>query len=182
MQRQLNIRIGDKDYPLVYSLKVFKSVSDNFKSPDGMIAAIEDTENALKAAEAQIFMLHQLITAGAELMELYGEKNPPRLTLSETRAYAQLIHLAQLANLIKSTVAVCSQTSIEAAPSKKKTRRTAPRFESYMWQALHIGLDYNTALTIPFGELLSYIGEEAIQNGAKEKIRNDDDDVIPDWD
>lgn len=180
MQRTLSIQIGDKEYPLVYTLKVFKSISDKFKSPDGMKAAIEN-ENAAQAIEAQIFVLHKLITAGAELVEFYGEKDAPALTYTELRAMIQLTHIARIKDLILSTVAVSSQLSIEAAPAKKKTRKSEATFENYMWQALHLGLDYNTALTIPFGELLSLISEEAIQNGAKEIIRNNREEAIPDW-
>lgn len=181
MLRMFKIRIGDKEYPLTYSLRAFKAVSDKFGSPDKMQAAL-DSDHAAEAFEAQIFVLHELILAGARYATLIGEDAPAKLTLQETRVMSQLTKLAELNRIIKNTISLASMPSIEAAPAKKNTRKTIPTFEHYMWQALNIGLDYNTAMDLPFGELLSYIGENSIQNGAKEKIRNNRDEVIPDWD
>lgn len=182
MKRMFDINIGGEAYKMTYTLRTFRAVSDKFGSPDKMREAM-NAESALEAIEAQIFVLHQLILAGARLSTMYGEE-ARTITLEKTRAVSGLMHISKLKDTLIAVIAAASTPSIEALPATKKktTRRGITVFEHYLWQGLHIGLDYNTALDIPFGELLSLIGEEAIQNGAKERIRNSQEDVIPDWD
>ena len=182
MKRVFDISIGGEGYKMTYTLRTFRAVSDQFGSPDKMMEAM-NADSALEAVEAQIFVLHQLILAGARLSTMYGEE-AKTITLEKTRATSGLIQIAKLKDTLIAVIAAASKPSIEAMPAAKKktTRRGISVFEHYLWQGLHIGLDYNTALDIPFGELLSLIGEEAIQNGAKERIRNSQADVIPDWD
>ena len=182
MQRLFKVKIGDKEYPICYSLRVLKAISDEYGSPDKAFAEI-DNPSAVKAMEAQVFILHKLILAGAKVSSAAGEEGPQVLSLTETRIMANLTMPGTIKKIVKSTVALSSIPSIEAEPAKGKSKRTMRSFESYLWQGLHLGLDYDTAMDIPFGELLSLIGEESIQNGAKEKIRNmrDIEDAIPDW-
>ena len=180
MQRLFNVKIGDKSYPICYTLRVLKAISDEYGSPDKALSLMESS-SAVQAMETQIFVLHKLILAGAKVSYANGDKGPEPLTLQETRIMANLTVPGTLKTIVLNTMALSSRISIEAVPAKKKGRRGNACFESYLWQGLHIGLDYNTAMDIPFGELLSLIGEESIQNGAKERIRNSQDDVIPDW-
>lgn len=180
MRRLFNIKIADKVYPICYTLRVFKAISDEYGSPDKAAAEME-SESALKAMEAQVFVLHKLMLAGAKVSSANGDTSPEPLSLTETRVMANYITPGTLKNIVLSTIALCSQPSIEAAPAKGKGRRNMSCYENYLWQGLNMGMDYNTTMDIPFGELLSLIGEESIQNGAKERIRNTQDDVIPDW-
>lgn len=49
-----------------------------------------------------------------------------------------------------------------------------------MWYGLKIGLDYNQANDIPFGELLDLITIEQIKHeGLPQKEELDDEDIIP---
>ena len=180
MKRLFTIRIGDKDYPITYTLRVFKNLSDKYGSPDKAIEKMNG-EAALPAMEAQIFALHQMILAGAKVAQESGQECPKPLTLEETKVYSSLTHISQIKNIVINGITLCSKPSIEAAPAKKKARIGKPTVESYLWQGLHMGLSYGETMDIPFGELLSLIGEDSIQHGAKERIRNTDDDVIPDW-
>ena len=181
MQRLFNVKIGDKSYPICYTLRVLKAISDEYGSADKAMSLME-SKSAVQAMETQIFVLHKLILAGAKVSFANGDKGPEPLTLAETRVMANLTVPGTLKKIVLNCIALSSRLSIEAVPAKKKGHsRGLACFESYLWQGLHIGLDYNTAMDIPFGELLSLIGEESIQNGAKERIRNSQDDVIPDW-
>lgn len=50
-----------------------------------------------------------------------------------------------------------------------------------MWYGMAVGLTYNEALTIPFGELLDYIAIEQIKReGSKLRQVLTDDEIIPD--
>lgn len=50
-----------------------------------------------------------------------------------------------------------------------------------MWYGLRVGLTYEQALDIPFGELLDFVAIEQIKvEGARQKHILTDDDIIPD--
>lgn len=184
MKRKTQLNIGGKEYSLCYTLRSLKNISEEYESPDKLIQKI-DSKSAVESIEAQIFCLHELILAGAKLNKMNGEESPI-LSMAEVRTLLPLTHIVKIKPLILQTLAVCSSVSIEALPPKKITRKVdMPTYEHYLWQGLHLGLDYNTCMDIPFGELLTLISEETIQNGAKEKpkkLKNSNEDIIPDWD
>lgn len=50
-----------------------------------------------------------------------------------------------------------------------------------MWYALSLGIGYDRALDLPFGELLTLIAIEQIKHeGAQPAGESDDEDIIPD--
>lgn len=50
-----------------------------------------------------------------------------------------------------------------------------------MWYGMRVGLTYEQALDIPFGELLDFVAIEQIKvEGAHQKHILTDDDIIPD--
>lgn len=50
-----------------------------------------------------------------------------------------------------------------------------------MWYGMRVGLTYDQALDIPFGELLDYVAIEQIKTeGARRKKVLTDEDIIPD--
>lgn len=184
MKRMTKLNIGGKEYSLCYTLRTVKSISETYDSPEKMMQKLEKA-GAIESMEIQVFCLYHMIRAGAIINKLNGEESPV-LSMAEVKTLLPLTHISQIKPLIMQTIAVCSAVSIEALPPKKKNRKVEePTYEHYLWQGLHLGLDYNTTMDIPFGELLTLISEEAIQMGAKEKpkqTKNSNDDVIPDWD
>lgn len=186
MKRTATIRLNSKDYTLCYSVRTLQAVNEKFGSPENMFEMITHGTSAVERTEAIVYVLHALIVSGAHFCILHGIDNPQPLSIGELRAVFPLFRLSEMEKLIKTTIMISSKLSVDVTPKpakgKKKMPRLEPTADRYIWYGLHIGLDYNTVMTIPFGQLLSLINEEQLQSGTADvKYHNSDNDPIPDW-
>lgn len=191
MTRTRNISINGKEYILCYSTRVVRAVTEEFGSPGKMNYALTESESAEERLETMLFVLHKLMEAGARFSDMEGIENPKVPSLKELHALFPLMHPQKVIRSIKDAITFGSAVSVEIkdiepkGKGKGKTRapkKLKPTIDRYIWYGLHIGLDYNTALDIPHGELLSLINEEMLQSGtAEEKITNSEEDPFPDW-
>lgn len=189
MKRTTTIKINNEDYILCYSTRVVRAVTDKFGSPGKMDEALKNEDSAVDRIEANLFVLSALLKAGAAYAKLEGAENPRPLSLEELHTFYPIMHPRIIYAKIKEAIALGSAVSVEIKEkpqSGKKQKQSIKRKitgDSYIWYGLHLGLDYNTTLDIPHGELLSLINEEQIQNGiADEIIKNSEEDPFPDWD
>lgn len=186
--RTTRIKILDTEYPLCYSTRVVIAVYQEYGSNDAMYATLQNLQEANKAFEGRLWMLHQLMQAGQRYAALIGNNSPAIPSLSALRVSASGRY-GEIMEMIENTIASGSMMSIRAGePKNKKAKvKTTPGPKSpewFLWHGLHMGLDYNTTLDLPHGELLTLISAQNIYNGAPDEsnAKNSDFDAIPDWD
>ena len=186
MNRTTTIELNGREYTLCYSTRVVRSIENKFGCPGNMAQKME-SDSAIERTETLLFVLCELIKAGAIFAEMERISNPKPLSLDELHLYYPIMHPRIVAEKIKEAItlgaAVSSEIKEIKVKGKKPQKKLKMNSDRYIWYGLHIGLDYNTTLDIPHGELLSLIQEQQIQNGtAEEVIKNEDDDPIPsDW-
>lgn len=183
MKRTTTINICGKDYILCYSTRVVRSLDEQYGSP-GKIAEIIESKNVIERIDAHIFILSQLIKAGARFAKREQIENPEPLSEKDLKNVFNSLKFETMERKIKEAIAVGAKVSNEVreieGKNKKPQKKMKMTADRYIWYGLHLGLDYDTILDIPHGELLSLINEEQIQNEtAEEIIKNEDDDPIP---
>lgn len=189
MKRTTSFEIAGKEYILCYSTRAVRAVTEKYGSPGKMEHALSESESAIERTETMLFVLHELLCAGARFSKLEGIENPTTPTLDELHRVYPLLFPQRVTAEIKKAITVGSAVSTEIKPiepkeksKSKKPKNLKPTIERMIWYGLHLGLDYNTLLDIPHGELLTLINEEQIQTGtAEEKLMNSDEDPFPDW-
>ena len=187
MNRTKTIDIAGKTYLLCYSTRTVRAVSDRFGSPVKMNEAINNNASPAERVEALLFVLHQLILAGARFAIREGIPNPQPLSLEELHNYYPLMKPRILTNTVKDAITYGSAVAFDVAEKPQKGKKKTPAKtkmtpEKYVYYGLQIGLDYDTALDIPHGELLSYINiDQVAKDLATEIYRNDDEEPFPDW-
>ena len=186
MNRTTKINIGGKEYILCYSSRVVRSICVKFGSPGKMNEMLEN-EAPITRVETMLFVIHELIQAGAVFAKMNGFNNPEPLTLKELNTLFPVMHPRMIVGKIREAITLGSAVSVEIKQKQQKGKaKNGPKLkltpDRILWWGLHIGLDYNTTLDIPHGELLSLINEEQIEQGmADVKITNSEEDPFPDW-
>lgn len=187
--RTTRVKILDTDYPLCYSTRVVIAVYQQYGGLDEMHGTLSNLQEANKAFEGRLWMLHQLMQAGQRYAALLGSDSPAVPSLSALRVSVPSGRYGEIMETIENTIAAGSMMSIKSGePKNKKAKvKTTPGKKSpewFLWHGLHIGLDYNTTLDLPHGELLTLISAQNIYNGAPDEsnAKNSDFDAIPDWD
>lgn len=188
MRRTETININGVDYTLCYSTRTVRAVTEKFGSPGMMDYAMRQSKSAVERVDALLFVLHELLISGARFLYLTtGEKTEPPTLLEIYAAFPRMNYnetLKKVTDAITAGSFVSTEIKQKPAKGKKKSReqKLPATIDRYIWYGLHVGLDYNTALDIPHGELLSLINEEQIQTGVADPvIKNSDEDPFPDW-
>lgn len=191
MTRTKSININGKEYLLCYSTRVVRAVNDRFGNPGKMNYALMESKSAEERIETMLLMLHELMKAGARFAKMEGTENPEPLSIKELHTIFPLLRPNTVTRAIRDAITFGSAVSVEVKTVEPKgkgrgktqtQKKLKPTTDRYIWYGLHIGLDYNTTLDIPHGELLSLINEEMLQSGAaEEKILNSEEDPFPDW-
>lgn len=185
--RTTRIKILDIEYPLCYSTRVVIAVHEKYGSLDAMYASLQNLQEANKAFEGRLWMLQQLMQAGKRHATLSGLPCPTIPQLSALRMSIPGKYGEIMEKIEETITAGCMMTIRAGEPKNKKAKaKTTPGTKSpewFLWHGLHIGLDYNTTLDLPHGELLTLISAQNIYNGAPDEsnAKNNDFDAIPDW-
>lgn len=187
MNRTKTIDIAGKKYLLCYSTRVVRAVTDSFGSPAKMNEALMNNASPAERAEALLYVLHELILAGARFALRESKENPPAPTLDELRTLLPLIKPRTALQAVKDAITFGSAVAfdIKDKPGKgkrKTTKKTKMTPERYLYYGLQLGMDYDTVLDIPHGELLTLINiDQVAKDIAQEIYSNNNEDPIPDW-
>lgn len=175
-----------KEYNLCYSSRVVRSICDEYTSPGKMNEMLE-SGSPIERTEAQLFVLHKLLDAGARFAKMEGTKYAEPPTIEELHTLYPIMHPRIIAEKIKETIILGSKVSVETKPKPQKGKgKSSPKLkltpDRLMWWGLKMGLSRDETLDVPHGELLSLINEYQIQNGmADVKLTNSEEDPFPDW-
>lgn len=187
MNRTKTIDIAGKTYLLCYSTRAVRAVTDRFGSPVKMNEALNNNASPAERVEALLFVLHQLIIAGARFAKRENIDNPPPLTLDELHTLYPMIKPRTAYKTIKDAIIYGSAVAFDVKDKPQKGKSKTPKKtkmtpERYVYYGLQMGLDYDTALDIPHGELLSYINiDQVAKDIATEVYHNDEEEPFPDW-
>ena len=146
-----------------------------------------ENEAPITRVETMLFVIHELIRAGAVFAKMNGIENPAPPTREELNVMFPVMNPLIISGKIREAITLGSAVSVEIKPKQQKGKaKNGPKLkltpDRLIWWGLHIGLDYNTTLDIPHGELLSLINEEQIEQGmADVKMTNSEEDPFPDW-
>lgn len=121
-----NIKIGNRDYPMCFSVAVMKQVNERFGSLEEMQSALMNTGNTLNAMEDVIWLLYTMIRSAIKYQQLEGVKDIPELPDYEMFPYiCDISDLANLKSAIMGTISSSSEASVSVeAPKNAETTQT----------------------------------------------------------
>lgn len=121
-----NIKIGNRDYPMCFSVAVMKQVNERFGSLEEMQSALMNTGNTLNAMEDVIWLLYTMIRSAIKYQQLEGVMDIPELPDYETFPYiCDISDLANLKSAIMGTISSSSEASVSVeAPKNAETTQT----------------------------------------------------------
>lgn len=121
-----NIKIGNRDYPMCFSVAVMKQVNERFGSLEEMQSTLMNTGNTLNAMEDVIWLLYTMIRSAIKYQQLEGVKDIPELPDYEMFPYiCDISDLANLKSAIMGTISTSSEASVSVeAPKNAETTQT----------------------------------------------------------
>lgn len=121
-----NIKIGNRDYPMCFSVAVMKQVNERFGSLEEMQSTLMNTGNTLNAMEDVIWLLYTMIRSAIKYQQLEGVKDIPELPDYEMFPYiCDISDLANLKSAIMGTISSSSEASVSVeAPKNAETTQT----------------------------------------------------------
>lgn len=118
--RTTRVKILETEYPLCYSTRVVIAVYQQYGGLDEMHGTLSNLQEANKAFEGRLWMLHQLMQAGQRYAALLGDNSPAVPSLSALRVSVSSGRYGEIMETIESTIAAGSMMSIKSGEPKNK--------------------------------------------------------------
>ena len=115
--RTANIELDGKRYLLCFSARVIRACTERYGDVSGLGSAL-DTTDPVAGMDAAIWILSQMMDAGARYAKLNGLDNPPPLTPDDLLDVSDLGDFFNLRKMIQNTITSGQARHVEVAPPK----------------------------------------------------------------
>lgn len=116
--RTATITLAGEERLLCFSARTTLDINDRFGSLEAMFDVILDNKNPSKAMEASLWVLEQMMDAGARYADHEGIEHAPPLTTDEILDLCGPMDLINLSETIQTTMTAGSGREVEAKPPK----------------------------------------------------------------
>lgn len=116
--RTAKLKIDGEEHLLCFSLRVMRDSVERYGGMDGLYAAISD-KDPVKILDETVWILTQLMQAGARYAEMNGIKNPEPLSYDDMYDACDMAELSGLRGKVLETITSGKTHSVEAEPPKK---------------------------------------------------------------
>ncbi len=116
--RTATITLAGQERILCFSTRVTLAINQRYGSLQAMFDALHDKEDSAKAMETSLWVLEQLMDAGARYADLEGIDHAPPLTADQILDLTGPMEIIHMSEAIQATMTAGSDREVKAAPPK----------------------------------------------------------------
>lgn len=115
--RTAKITLNGEDHLLCFSARVVRNCTERYGAIEGINAALS-TDDTVKALDESMWMLSQMMEAGARYARMNGIENPEPLDVDGLYDCCDMNDFAGLRGKIMETISNGQRATVEAEPPK----------------------------------------------------------------
>ena len=115
--RTAKIEIDGREYLLCFSARAVRACTERYGDVSALADAL-DSGDAVRDLDEAVWILSQMMDAGARYARERGEDNPPPLTPDDILDLTDLSDYARMRQSIKATITSGQARHVELAPPK----------------------------------------------------------------